>query len=80
MAKGTECWPVNQRVAGLIPSLGHRSCRPGSQLGVRKRQSHIDVSLLFFLPPLPSRDRQTDRQIDIYIDISDSESKFKIFL
>ena len=28
VAQWTECWPVNQRVAGLIPSLGHM---PGLQ-------------------------------------------------
>ena len=38
--------PVNQRVAGLIPSQGTcLGCRPGPQYGVSERQPHIDVSL-----------------------------------
>ena len=49
-----ECWPVNQRVTGLVPSQGTcLGCRPGPQLGAHKRQPHIDVSPLF-LPPFPS--------------------------
>ena len=52
MAQWTEQQPAKQRVAGLIPSqvtcLGFR---PGPQLGARKIQPHIDVSLLLFLPP-----------------------------
>ena len=47
MAQWIECWPMNQGVAGSIPSqdtcLG---CGPGPQWGVRGRQPHIDVSLL----------------------------------
>ena len=51
VAQWIECWPENQRVAGLIPSQGTcLGCRPGLQLGVGKRQPHIDVSLLLFLP------------------------------
>ena len=50
--RGFERGPVNQRVTGLIPSQGTcLGCEPGPQLGVCKRQPHIDVSLLlFFLP------------------------------
>ena len=54
MAQWIEYGPVNQRVAGLIPSQG--TClglEPGPQWGMLKRQPHIDVSLLFF-PPFPS--------------------------
>ena len=50
----TECQPVNQRVAGSIPSqytcLG---CRSGPQYRVWERKPHIDVSLPTFLPPSP---------------------------
>ena len=46
--------PVNQRVAGSIPSKGTcLSYEPGPQQGVRERQPHIDVSLPLFLPPFP---------------------------
>ena len=55
VAQWIEHWPVNQRVAGSIPSqdtcLGFRT---GPWLGVRKRQPHTDVSLPLFLPPFPS--------------------------
>ena len=45
VAQWTEHWPVNQKVATLIPSQGTSlDCRPGPQLGVRERQL-IDVSL-----------------------------------
>ena len=45
-----ERWPVNQRVASLIPSQGMcLDCGPGPQLGVHERQPHIDVSLPLFL-------------------------------
>ena len=54
-AQWIECQPVNQKVAGLIPSQGIcLGCRPGPQLVACERQPHIDVSLPFFLPPLPS--------------------------
>ena len=34
VAQWIECWPVNQRVAGLIPSQGTcLGCRPGSPVG-----------------------------------------------
>ena len=43
---------VNQRVTGLILSQGTcLGCRPGPQVGVRERQSPIDVSLSLFLLP-----------------------------
>ena len=55
VAQWIDCWPVNQGVTGPIPSSGtYLDCRPGPQVGVWKRQPHIDVSLPFFLPPLPS--------------------------
>ena len=53
VAQWIEHRAANQRVAGSIPSQG--TClgrRPGPQEGVLKRQSHIDVSLPFSLPPL----------------------------
>ena len=54
VAQWTEHWPVNQRVAGLIPSwhipgLGARS--PAG--GMCERQLPIDVSLPLFLLPFP---------------------------
>ena len=54
VAQWIELQPANQRVAGSIPSqdtcLG---CRPGPQQGAHERQLHMDVSLPFFLPPVP---------------------------
>ena len=50
-----ECWPVNQRVASLIPRQS--TClggEPGPNLGVHEKQPHIDVSHPLFLLPLPS--------------------------
>ena len=44
VAQWNECRPVNQRVAGLIPSQGTcLGCGPGPQLGACERQL-IDVS------------------------------------
>ena len=57
VAQWIECWPANQRVTSLIPSLIPSTCLgcgPGPQWGVCKRQPHIDVSLPFFLPPFSS--------------------------
>ena len=54
MVQWIECRPTDQRVAGLIPSLG--TClgyRPTPPLGVFERQPHIDVSLPLSLPPSP---------------------------
>ena len=49
VAQWIECWPVNQRVAGLIPSQGTGlGGGPGSQLDECERQL-IDVSLPPFL-------------------------------
>ena len=50
VAQWSECWPVNQKVAGSIPSQGTcLGCRLGPQLGLCERQpidlSHVDVSL-----------------------------------
>ena len=54
VAQWIQCWPVNQRVAGLIPSQGKcLVCGPGPQWGMHERQPHIDVSLPLFLPPFP---------------------------
>ena len=51
VAQWIECQPVNQRVAGSIPTQGTcLGCRPGLQYGVHERQSHIDVSLPFSFP------------------------------
>ena len=55
VAQWTECQPVNQMVAGSIPSQGTcLGCGTGPQWGAHKRQPHIDVSLPPFLPPFPS--------------------------
>ena len=55
VAQWIECQPANQRVDGCIPSQGSRlGGRPGPQLGARKRQPHIAVSLPLFLRPVPS--------------------------
>ena len=55
VAQWIEHRPVNQRVAGSIPSLGRM---PGlwarSPVGAHKRQPHIDVSLPLLLPSFPS--------------------------
>ena len=55
VAQWIECRLVNQRVLGLIPSLGHM---PGLwakyPVGGSERQPHIDVSLPLFLLPFPS--------------------------
>ena len=56
VAQWTEHQPVNRRVAGVIPSQGTGlGCRPGPQLGSRKRRPHTDISL--FLPPLLSKNK-----------------------
>ena len=45
MAQWIECWPVNPKLTGSIPSQGTRlGFGPGPQLGVCKRQP-TDVSL-----------------------------------
>ena len=54
LAQWIECWPVNQRVNGSIPNLGHM---PGLQArspvgGAREATTHWYFSL--FLPPFPS--------------------------
>ena len=52
VAQWIECQPVKQRVASSIPSQGTcLVCRPGPQLGVCKRQPHMNVSFPLFLPP-----------------------------
>ena len=54
-AQWIECWPENQRVAGLIPSQGTcLRCRPSPQWGASERQPLIDVSLPLILPPFPT--------------------------
>ena len=55
VAQWIECWPMNQRVAGSIPSQGTcLCCGPGPQWGrgMHERQPHIDVSLPLF-PSFP---------------------------
>ena len=54
VAQWIVCGPVNQRVPGLIPSLGTcLGCRPGPQLGACEGQPYIDVSLPLFLLSSP---------------------------
>ena len=57
VAQLIEHWPVNQRVAGLIPSQGTCLGCTGKAAWegcVCEKQPHIDVSLPLFLPPYPS--------------------------
>ena len=55
VAQWTECCLANPKIAGSIPSQGTcLGCGPGPQKAVRERQSHIDVSLPFFLSSFPS--------------------------
>ena len=62
VAQWIESHLENRKVTGLIPGQGIcLGCRPGSQLGVGcvleatdPCFSHMDVSLLLFLPPFPS--------------------------
>ena len=55
VAHWTESWPENQSVTSLIPTLGHMSVLwARSQVGGRKKQPHMDVSLPRLLPPVPS--------------------------
>ena len=50
VAQWIEHWPVNEMVAGSIPSQGTcLGCGPGPQWGAHERQPHIDVSLPHFL-------------------------------
>ena len=60
IAEWIECWPLNRRVTGSIPSQGTwLGCRPGPQLG-HVKGNHLmyllqaDVSLPLFLPLFPS--------------------------
>ena len=51
VAEWIECRPVNQGVAGSIPSQGtYLACGSDPQLGAHESQPHIDVSLSLFLP------------------------------
>ena len=62
VAQWIECRPVNQRVAGLIPSQGTcLVCGPGPHLGVYKRQPHTDVSLPLSLPPFSFLRKEINR-------------------
>ena len=55
VAQWIEHGPVNQRVAGLIPSQGTcLGCGPGPQEEACERQPHIDVPVPLFLLPFPS--------------------------
>ena len=46
VAQWIGCWPVDQKVAGCIPSQGTcLGCGPGPQVGVYERQL-IDVSFV----------------------------------
>ena len=53
--------PVNQRVAGSIPSQGTcLGCGPGPQKGVHERQPQTDVPLPLFLFPFPSKNKNME--------------------
>ena len=53
MAQWIECQPANQGVSGSIPDQGAcLGCGPGPQLGVCRRQPHIDI-FLSLSPSLP---------------------------
>ena len=55
MAQWIECWPMNQGVAGSIPSQGTcLGCRPGPQWGACERQPITLMFLSFLLLPFPS--------------------------
>ena len=57
MAQWIECRPVNQRVAGSVPSQGTcLGCGPSPQLGALER--HIDVSLPLSPSLLLSKNKQ----------------------
>ena len=52
MAQGTECRPVDQGDASLIPSRAHAWVAGQVHSGgVCERQPHTDVSLPLFFPP-----------------------------
>ena len=58
VAQWIEPWPVNQKVAGLIPRQGTcLGCRPGPQQGAQDWQPHTDVSLPLLLPLFPSKNK-----------------------
>ena len=51
VAQWIECWPVNQRVAGSIPSQGTcLGCRPGPQQEACEKQPHIKCFSPLLLP------------------------------
>ena len=55
VAQWIEGWPMNQKIAGSIPSQGTcLGCRPGPQWGECERQPHLDVSLALSLLPFLS--------------------------
>ena len=64
LAQWIEYWPVNRKVAGLIPRQGTcLGCRPGPQLGVCKRQPvSLSQSLPLFLPPFLSQKKKKKRK------------------
>ena len=50
-ARWIECWPMDLKVAGSIPSQGTSlGCGTGPRSGAHERHP-IDVSLPLFLPP-----------------------------
>ena len=60
VAQWIECWPVNRKVTGLIPSQGTcLGCGPDSQWGGMQEATdrcfpHTLMFLSLFLPPFPS--------------------------
>ena len=58
VAQWIECWPVNQRVAGSVPSLGHMPVLwARSPVGSVREATNISptsMCLFLFFPSLPS--------------------------
>ena len=64
VAQWIECWPVNQRVAGSIPSQGTcHGCGPGPQRRARERQPHTDV----FVSSFPSKNKTFLKKKNVYL-------------
>ena len=65
VAQWIQCWPVNRKVAGLIPSQGTcLDCRSGPQLGAFERQP-VNVPIVHqCFSPFPSPSLPLSLKID----------------